>query len=243
MIRSEMMVVNLPVHIERKKSLKNMYIRIYPPDGRVTVSAPLSTSEDTIRQYILKKMPEINKTREKMLGQKRQSKREYVSGEAHYLWGKAYRLQVISDGMKRGIKRVGNKIILTVPEDSDESTKEKLMTEWYRAELKRSIPDVLERCQKRMNVNANEWRVKNMTTKWGTCNISKRRIWLNLQLVKKPPECLEYIIVHELVHLIEKNHTDKFQALMDKYYPTWREVKRTLNEAPLEHLEVNNFDC
>ena len=145
--------------------------------------------------------------------------------------------------MKRGIKRVGNKIILTVPEDSDESTKEKLMTEWYRAELKRSIPDVFERCQKRMNVYANEWRVKNMTTKWGTCNISKRRIWLNLQLVKKPPECLEYIIVHELVHLIEKNHTDKFQALMDKYYSTWREVKRTLNEAPLEHLEVNNFDC
>lgn len=239
MIKSELIIANLPIQVERKKSLKNMYLRIYPPDGRVKVTAPILTSEDTIRQYILRKMPEINKVREKMTGQKRQSKREYVSGEAYYLWGKAYRLQVVSKGNKRNVKKVGNKIILTVPEGSDVKLKESLIIEWYRKELKRCIPAVLERCQNRMNIYANEWRVKNMTTKWGTCNISEKRIWLNLQLVKKPPECLEYIIVHELVHLIERNHTERFQALVEEHFPTWREVKRTLNEAPLEHLEVD----
>lgn len=239
MIKSELIVADLPIQVERKRALKNMYLRVYPPDGRVKITAPISTSEDTIKQYILRKMPEINKVREKMVGQKRQTKREYVSGESHYLWGKAYRLQVINDGKKRDVEKKSNKIILTVPGDSSIELKEHLITEWYRKELKRCIPAVLERCQKRMGVYANEWRVKNMTTKWGTCNIPEKRIWLNLQLVKKPPECLEYIIIHELVHLIERNHTEKFQALVEEYFPTWREVKRTLNEAPLEHLEVD----
>lgn len=230
MINSELIIDNISVKVQWKKTLKNMYLRIYPPDGHIGVTAPIVTSEDTIRQFVLKKMPEINKVREKMIGQKRQTERKYVSGEAHYLWGKAYRLQVIHDGRKRDVRKSGNKIIMTVPESSDVKLKKALLTEWYREELKRCIPDVLSRCENRMNVYMKEWRVKNMRTKWGTCNILERRIWLNLQLVKKPPECLEYIIVHELVHLLEKNHTDKFQALVERFYPTWREVNRTLNE-------------
>lgn len=242
MMREEVEIGGLPVEVIRKRNLKNLYIRVHPPEGNVTVSAPLELAIDDVRLFVLKKLPEIIKVRERMLAQDRQSKREYVSGESHYLWGKPYRLQVIYEGAKRSIVKAPSKIIMTVPEGTDEKTRESLLTEWYRQELKRVLESVVIGCEKKTGVHANEFRIKNMKTRWGTCNIEKRRIWVNLQLVKKPVECLEYVVIHELVHLLERNHTHRFHALVEEYCPTWREAKKLLVTMPLDYIEKGEQD-
>lgn len=237
---TEMIVGGITVEIISKSNLKNLYITITPPDGKVIVKSPLGVKEEEIRLHILRKLPEITKTRDRMLSQLRQTKREYVSGEAHYIWGKSYRLQVIYEGNKTKIEKTPNKLILTVPEGTSAENREKIITEWYRQELRRVLDSIVSHCEKRTGLYANEYRIKNMRTKWGTCNIDKRRIWINLQLAKKPVECLEYVVIHELVHLVEKNHTNKFYALVSEYYPTWQEAKRVLNSMPLDHMDAGN---
>jgi len=226
----------IPIEIVKKQNLKNLYIRVNPPEGEVVVSAPSDYPDEELKLFILKRLPDVIKVRNKMLGQERQSKREYVSGESYYLWGRPYRLQVIY-GEKCTIEKTPNKIILTVPNGASIDYKEQVLTEWYRAELRRAVEIALPRCEEKTGLKANEFRIKNMRTRWGTCNIEKRRIWLNLQLVKKPPECLEYVIIHELVHLEEKNHTHRFNALVEKYCPMWKDAKRLLKEMPLDYLE------
>lgn len=240
MHNAELHIGGITIEILRKSNLKNLYIQVIPPDGKVIVKSPTSVSEEEIRLHVLKKLPEITKTRDKMISQLRQTKREYVSGEAHYIWGKAYRLQVIYEGNKVSVEKTPNKLILTVPEGTTLERRKKIITEWYRQELKRVLSSVVSRCEKRTGLHANEYRIKNMRTKWGTCNIDKQRIWINLQLAKKPVECLEYVVIHELVHLVEKNHTNKFQALVSEYYPTWKEVKKVLNAMPLDYMDKKN---
>lgn len=241
MMHSEELIIGgLPIEIIRKSSLKNLYIRINPPEGNVTVSTPTELADEDIKLFIIKRLPEINKVREKMLSQERQSKREYVSGESHYLWGKPYRLQVVYDGKRHSIIKTPTKIIMTVPKGADIKTREKYFIEWYRQELKGVLDLVIESCEKKTGLHANEYRIKNMRTKWGTCNIDKRRIWINLQLAKKPIECLEYVVIHELVHLIEKNHTNRFRALVEEYCPTWKEAKKILETMPLDYMEKEN---
>lgn len=237
MTSSETTIAGIPVEITRKYGQKNLYIRVNPPEGTVTVSAPVEASEDAIHHFVLRKVPEITKVRDRMLAQPRQSKREYVSGEACYLWGKSYMLQVIYKGSRYRIDKTPNKIIMTVPEGTLEDNRAKALTEWYRAELKRILPDLLERCEERVGVEVSSCNIKNMKTRWGSCNIPEKRILLNLQLVKKPVECLEYVIIHELVHLLEKNHTNRFRALVEKNCPNWREIRRMLTEMPLDHIE------
>lgn len=227
----------LNVEVSRKKSLKNLYIRVVPPEGDVTVSAPYELTDEDIRLFVLRKLPDITKARDRMLSQERQSKREYVSGEAHYLWGKPYRLQVVYDGNRPSIIRTPTKIVMTVPEGATADMREKLLTEWYRQELKRVLETMILRCEKKTGVHANEYRVKNMRTRWGTCNIEKCRIWINLQLAKKPMECLEYVVIHEQVHLLEKNHTHRFHALVEEFCPTWKESKKLLATMPLDYME------
>ncbi len=233
----EIIVGGLSIGVIRKKSLKNLYVRVNPPEGSVIVSTPMELTDEDIKLFVLKKMPEISKVRNRMLAQERQSKREYVSGESHYLWGKPYRLQVVYEGTQHEIVKTPTKITMTVPEETTTATKEKIFTEWYRQELKRVLTTVSARCEKKTGLYADEFRIKNMKTKWGTCNIEKRRIWINLQLVKKPMECLEYVVTHELVHLSEKNHTHRFHALVEECYPTWREAKKLLAAMPLDHME------
>ena len=242
MLNEELIVGGLPIEIIRKRSLKNLYVRINPPEGNVTVSTPTELTDEDIKLFVLKKLPEINKVRDKMLSQERQSKREYVSGESHYLWGKPYRLQVIYEGTTHSIMKTPTKIILTVPEGTDMETREKLFIEWYRQELKRALDSVAESCEKKTGIHADEYRIKNMRTRWGTCNIDKRRIWINLQLAKKPAECLGYVVIHELVHLIEKNHTNRFHALVEEYCPTWKEAKKILATMPLDYMEKGETD-
>lgn len=156
--------------------------------------------------------------------------------------GKPYRLQVVYEGTQHKIVKSPAKIIMTVPEGTDADAREKLFTEWYRQELKRVLESVIIGCEKKTGVHADEFRIKNMKTRWGTCNIEKRRIWINLQLAKKPMECLEYVVIHELVHLLEKNHTHRFHALVEEYCPTWREAKKMLATMPLDYMEKGVTD-
>lgn len=192
----------LQIEVLRKKSLKNMYIRINPPEGDVVVSAPADATDEEIRLLVLKRMPDISKVRGRMNAQPRQSKREYVSGEAFYLWGKPYMLQVVDGGNGYKIEKKQSKIVMTVPDNATDAGKEKAITEWYRAELRRVLDLMFQDCMRKTGIIATEARIKNMRTRWGTCNVDERRIWINLQLVKKPQECLEYIIIHELVTLL-----------------------------------------
>lgn len=227
----------LPVEITRKSRLKNLYIRVYPPDGTVTVTAPLGTSDEAIRHFVLRKIPEINKTRNRMLAQPRQATREYVSGETCYLWGKPYMLRVVYQGSRYHIERTPTMVLMTVPEGTSEENREKALTEWYRAELKRLLPQLLAQCEERVGIRANACNIKYMKTRWGSCNIEEKKILINLQLVKKPVECLEYVLIHELVHLLERNHTNRFRSLVEKYCPNWREARQLLEELPLDSLE------
>ena len=234
---NETIIGGMPIEIIKKKNLKNLYVRINPPEGKVIVSSPSDCPDDEIRLFVLKKMPEITKVRDRMLSQARQTEREYVSGEAHYLWGKPYRLQVIYEGNKYVITKAPNKIILTAPVGATKESRERAFNEWYRQELNRVLEGVVSRCEAKTHLHANEYKIKNMRTKWGTCNIPKKRIWINLQLAKKPVECLDYIVIHELVHLIEQNHTHRFHALVEDFYPTWKEARKLLAEMPLDYIE------
>lgn len=250
MTSNKEIIGGISIEIIKKKNLKNLYVRVNPPEGNVTVSTPSDYPYEEIRLFVLKKMPEITKVRDRMLSQARQTEREYVSGESHYLWGKTYRLQVVCERNKYEITKLPNKIILTAPERSTKESRERAFNEWYREELKRVLDGVVSRCEAKTNLHANEYKIKNMRTKWGTCNIAKKRIWINLQLAKKPVECLEYLVIHELVHLIEKNHTHRFYALVEEFYPTWKEARKLLAEMPLDYIgkgeqvkdeEQNNF--
>lgn len=230
------------VKISKKSNLKNIYLRIVPPDGNIKVSAPIMCRDEEIRNFVLKKMPQISMIQNDFKNQPRQTKREYVSGEAHYLWGKPYMLEVKYGNKKSEVIKNPERIVLKVPDGTDEKKRESILTEWYRTELKRNLEIVSKKCEQNTGIKADEYRVKNMKTKWGTCNIESRRIWINLQLVKKPLECLEYVVTHELVHLIERNHTNRFRELVDGLYPGWRQAKKKLSELPLDYYESNQED-
>lgn len=179
----------------------------------------------------------IKKQRQKFAEQPRQTERKYVTGESYYLWGERYRLDVVYSNTRNDVSLRGQKIVLQVRKDSTSQQRANVMDEWYREVLKSAIPPVFEKCERLIGVKAKEWQVKNMRTKWGTCNIQAKRIWLNLQLAKKTPECLEYVIIHELVHLLERDHNDAFKGYMDRFYPNWRTVKANLNDQMLDHMD------
>lgn len=235
-------VAGIPIEVTRKARQKNLYIRVNPPEGNVTVSAPAEATEDAIRYYVLRKIPEITKIRDRLLAQPRQSKREYVSGEACYLWGKPYMLQVNYEGNRYKIEKTPQRIIMHAPEGASDKSREKALTEWYRGELKRVLPNILKQCEERIGVKTSTCNIKYMRTRWGSCNIDEKRILINLQLVHKPIECLEYVVTHELVHLLERNHTNRFRALVEKYYPNWKEAKQLLSAMPLDPLDDGEED-
>lgn len=221
----------------QKKNIKNLHLAVLPPKGKVRISAPNSMNDDAIRIFIITKLGWIKKQQEKYKNQLRQCEREYVSGESVYLWGKRYRLDVMYSNAYNNVKIKGNKLIFQVRGASTKDQREKVLNDWYRKNIKEEIPQLLEKWQKIIGVTANDWGVKNMKTRWGTCNIKDKRIWLNLQLAKKPFNCLEYVIVHELVHLLEKNHNKIFISYMDEFLPNWRKIKEELNSLILDYME------
>jgi len=228
-------ISGIPIEV-CKKNIKNMHLYVKPPDGKVTISAPLSMSDDAIERFARTKISWIKKQLAKFNDQPRQSEREYVSGETLYVWGKQYYLQT-EHGSRNSLVLSGDKAVLTVRKESTAGQRDSFVREWYRVLLKAEAERLMPKWEKATGLKASSWQTKYMTTRWGTCNRAAGKIWLNLQLAKKTPECLEYIILHELVHLAEKTHNERFVSLMDKYMPMWREVRATLNGQTLDYME------
>ena len=228
-------VNDLIVDVHRK-DIKNLHLGVYPPDGRVRVATPLNIDDEAVRLFVILKLGWIKKQQRKFVSQVRQSKREYVSGESHYFLGDRYLLNVV---YRKGHPEIAirNKtyIDLFVREGSDVEYRKRVMTEWYRAELKAMAKPLLEKWRAKIGVPLTHWGVRSMKTKWGSCNIEKGRILLNLELAKKPLHCVEYIVVHELVHLLERHHNERFVAHIDKFMPQWRLHRDELNAFPLKH--------
>lgn len=219
----------------QKKNIKNLHLIVAPPDGRVRVSAPMHLSDDSIKMFVRTKLCWIKKQQEKFEKQPRQSEREYVSGETLYVFGQQYFLRVEYSYKGNSLVLSGNEAILTVRKESTAKQREAYVNEWYRALLKEKIEIYLPKWENITGLYCDSWQTKYMTTRWGTCNTNTRKIWLNLQLAKKPIECLEYVILHELAHLKVRNHSKDFVTIMNQYMPYWREKKQLLNNSLLDY--------
>lgn len=231
---SELEIGSITMQLNRKV-IKNLHISVLPPDGRVRISAPESMTETAIRMAVISRIPWIKKQQSVFAKQLRQSAREMVSGECHYLWGRRYRLNVVERVGKPEIKLGSGRLHMYVNTTTTMECRALLLDSSYRQVLKGRIAELLPVWAHKMGVTATYLGVKKMKTKWGSCNIQVKRIWLNLELVKKPPECLEYLLVHELVHLLERNHNERFKAHMNKLLPDWRERRDLLNRMPLAY--------
>ena len=228
-------VSGLRVDIVRK-DIKNLHLGVYPPNGRVRVTAPLRVNDKAVRLAVITRLGWIKRQRAGFQSQDRESEREMVSGESHYFMGRRMRLRVIPDsGVTRVVVRNRAFIEMHVRPELTATQREKALHRWYRQQLKQLIPPLLDRWQTKLGVQVDEWGIKKMKTRWGTCNVDARRIWLNLELAKKPPQCLEYLVVHELVHFLAHHHDDRFIAMMDEHLPQWRAYRKKLNASPLAH--------
>ncbi len=227
-MRNRIVISNIEIEVN-KKNIKNMYLSVMPPEGKVRISAPVNAGDETIQLFARAKMGWIKKQIDKCTKKQKQEDRKFISGEAHYIWGRRYRLD-IRYNKKNQVEIYEDKLILFIKEASTAQQRERFLIEWYRNQLKEKLPSLVKRWEDIIGVQVESVRVKNMRTRWGTCNIKDKRIWINLQLAKKPIECLEYVVVHELVHLLEKNHNDIFNEYMDKYLPNWRMMKVKLNQ-------------
>lgn len=230
----QIVVSNISVEVIRK-NIKNMHLAVLPPDGRVRVSAPTQLTDEAITMFVRTKLGWIKKQQEKFQQQPRQSERQYVSGETLYVWGKQYFLQVEYSYKGNALTLSGDKAILTVRKESSPKQRGSFVNEWYRSLLKQEVAKYLPKWEKTTGLYCSSWQSKYMTTKWGTCNPTSKKIWLN-KLAKKPIECLEYVILHELAHLKVHDHGPEFTAILDQYMPYWRDHRCRLNDSTLDYL-------
>ncbi len=231
---SHITVANIRVEILRK-DIKNLHMGVYPPNGRVRVAAPLLVSDEAVRLAVIGKLAWIKRQREKFQTQPRQSERAMVRGESHYHLGQRYRLNVVEQPGKRSITLRGKSMVLTCPAGSTTEQRTALLLRWQRAELKSLLEPLLKQWQTVLGVTVATWGVKRMKTKWGSCNPQTASLWFNLELIKKAPACIEYIVLHELMHLVERHHNDRFTALLDQHLPNWRSLQQLLNQSVLGH--------
>jgi predicted metal-dependent hydrolase len=201
----------------------------------VRISAPLRMNLETIRVFAISKLGWIKQQQKKLRGQQRETPREYLDRESHYVWGERYLLQVIESDAAPTLELKHSKMLLRARRGTSEDKRQAIVDEWYRAQLKKTVPSLIAKWELLMGVKIERFFVQKMKTKWGSCNPVSRSIRLNTELAKKPPECLEYILVHEMVPLLVRRHDDRFTSLMDGYLPSWRLVRQTLNAAPLAH--------
>lgn len=219
-----------------RKNIKNLHVAVYPPNGWVRVAAPMRVNDQALRLAVASRLGWIRRQQKKFVGQERQCPREYVSRESHYFLGRRYLLNVIShDGRGRVSVNGRPSIDLRVPSGANRAKRERILQAWYRKELKALIPSVVSKWEKTTGLKVAEWGVKKMKTRWGTCNPNARRIWINLELAKKPVQCLDYIVLHEMVHLLERHHNERFIGYMDEFLPQWRSLRDLLNSFPLRH--------
>ena len=226
-----------PVEIVRK-DIKNLHLGVYPPNGRVRVAAPLYLDDDAVRLAVISRLGWIRRKQADFEQQNRQSQREFVTGESHYFQGRRYRLDVTERDSPPTVRLLNNTTMgLSVRPGTDRDMREAVLYRWYRRELRDQLPALLAKWEPRVGVTVADVRIRKMKTLWGSCNIEAGRIWLNLELAKKPASCLAYVLVHEMVHLLERKHNARFQALMDRFMPQWRMHRDELNQAPLAHAD------
>ena len=232
-------ISGIPIDIQ-KKNIKNMHLQIKPPDGHVVISAPSSMDDKAIEVYARTNLSWIKKQIEKFQQQSRSAKRQYVSGETMYIWGKQYYLSFVPDAQKNSFEIQGDKVILSMREDSTVKQRENYVREQYRSLLKVEIERLLPKWEQITALHCESWQTKYMVTRWGTCNTEKKKLWFNLQLAQKPIECLEYVILHELIHLRERTHNSTFIAYMDMYMKNWRAVRKELNDSRLDYYDAQD---
>lgn len=216
-----------------RKNIKNVHLSVCPPTGKVRISAPLRMNLDTIRGFAIAKLNWIKKHQQKIRSQSRESPRSYIDRESHYLWGKRYLLRLIEIDASPHLELQCDRMLLQVRSGADLQTKRAVFDDFYRCQIETAIPPLITKWEKLMGLQVNSFTIRKMKTKWGSCTPSLGTIRFNLELAKKPAECLEYVIVHEMVHLLEPTHSERFIAILQKHYPTWREARAELNELPL----------
>lgn len=219
------------------KDIKNIHLSVYPPKGCVKISAPSRMDMDTIRVYAISRLDWIKQQQKKFMIQERETPREYLERESHYVWGARYLMQMVEQDAPPSIELKHHHIVLRVRPGTDESRRQAVMDSWYRRQVYEEVAPLLARWEGIMGVKAGKVHVQRMKTRWGSCNPKTGRILLNTELAKKPRACLEYVVVHELAHLIEPTHNARFVRLMDQYLPSWQMVRDELNRAPLGHVE------
>lgn len=233
--RQQLVVGDVTVEVVRK-DIKNLHVGVYPPAGRVRVAAPLRVDDEAVRLAIISRLAWIRRQQSSFEQQERQSLRELVTGESHYFQGRRYLLDVVEHQGPSLVRIVNSRTLeLRVRPGSGRDQRGSVLQRWYRRELRELLPPLLAKWEPRVDKAVAEVRIKKMKTRWGSCNADARRVWLNLELIKKPISCLEYIFVHELVHLHERHHNDRFLGMMDRWMPTWRLQQKELNRAPLAH--------
>jgi predicted metal-dependent hydrolase len=221
-----------------RKATKNLHLGVYPPDGRVRVAVPLAVSDSAVRVAVVGKLGWIRRQQAASAHQARQPERLMVAGESRFFLGRRYRLTLVPTHGRCDVVLRHRKVMeIHARPQGGAVHRERVLLRWYRERLRELVPPLVAEWEGRLGVRVATWGVKAMKTKWGTCNPRARRIWLNLELAKKPPECLEYIVVHELVHLLVRLHNDQFHALMALHFPRWRQIRRELNATPLAHAK------
>jgi len=223
---------DIAIALERK-SVKNVHLSVHPPNGRVTLVAPKGTRIEVVRAYAATRLGWIRKQQASLLGQAREPRRRYVERESHYLWGRRYLLSIIQSDAKPSVTLSHRRITLSVRPGSTQKMRERVMQEWHRTLLHEAVPPLVAKWEGKLGVKLCAYYLQRMKTKWGSCNPSMSTIRLNTELVKKPKDLLEYIVVHEMVHVLEPTHSDRFAALLTSNYPSWREARAELNELPL----------
>jgi hypothetical protein len=218
-----------------RKDIKNVHLGVYPPSGKVRISAPLRMDIATIRLFAISKLGWIKQQRRKVISQEREPPREYLDRESHYVWGKRYLLKVIEKDAAPAVELKHTRMVLQIRQATSEERREAILDQWYRAQLKEVAPPLIAKWEGLMRVKVQRFSVQRMKTKWGSCNPRASSIRLNTDLAKKPRECLEYIVVHEMAHLLEPTHNSRFVGLMDVFMPNWRVHREALNRLPVRH--------
>lgn len=216
-----------------RKDVKHVHLSVHPPDGRVTLVAPKRTRPEVARAYAVSRLGWIRNQQQRLRAQARETPRQFVGRESHYLWGRRYLLTVLEEDVRPSVRLSHRRITLTVRPGSDRARREAVMHEWHKSLLHEIVPALIARWERKLRVGVAGYFLQRMKTKWGSCNHGARTIRLNTELVKKPKDLLEYVVVHEMLHLHEETHNERFFALLDRHYPTWREARSELNELPL----------
>ena len=219
------------------KNIKNVHLSVHPPTGTVRVSAPKRVSKETLRVYLISKLDWIRRNQKKIQVQERETPREYLERESHYVWGKRYLLRIVERDQAPSVEMDHQRLLLTVRPGAGIDKRRDVMDQWYRDQLKKAALPLIAKWEPIMGVRVARLHVQRMKTKWGSCNHAARSIRLNTELAKKPPELLEYIVVHEMAHLMEPTHNERFTDLMDRFLPNWKHRRDQLNQLPVGHEE------